>query len=264
MTKPAGNTAAEGQHVTNHGDAADFAMLVRTTAAATAACLRDTLPALSRDWWAARVVNVLSEHQQRTIRERRVQTLDQLDLAALLRILDRNWSEIAHAQDWPREGLSWVKELQHVRNRWAHGAAAPPAADLYRDADTASRLLRLIGADPDAIGSIDEIRTRALQAMSAQEGPEPAAHKAASLPSRRAPAKARSARGKTLEIGRVNRNGQELIRATDMPGNHVNQKLYVMRCTVAGCGHEYGANGADVWLRKCPRCQGGQPGLSLA
>lgn len=25
------------------------------------------------------------------------------------------------------------------------------------------------------------------------------------------------------------------------------------------CGHKYYANGTDIWLRKCPKCQGGRP-----
>jgi hypothetical protein len=29
------------------------------------------------------------------------------------------------------------------------------------------------------------------------------------------------------------------------------------------CGHVYGANGSDIWLRKCPYCQGGAEGLPL-
>lgn len=249
--------------MTEQGNAADFATLIRTATTAIAACLRDRLPALSPDWWTVLVVGVLSEQQQRSIKERRLQTLEALDLAALLRVLDRNWHELSRAHHWPREGLSWVQELQHVRNRWAHGAGTPPPADLYRDADTASRLLRLIGAAPETVGSIEAIRTRALQAIATQDQARPASREAAGLPSDRAPVKKRSGKGKTLEIGRINSNGQELIRATGLPGNHPNQKLYVMRCTAAGCGHTYGANGADVWLRKCPRCQGGQPGLAV-
>ena len=29
------------------------------------------------------------------------------------------------------------------------------------------------------------------------------------------------------------------------------------------CGHHYGANGNYIHSRKCPKCQGGQPGPSL-
>ena len=64
----------------------------------------------------------------------------------------------------------------------------------------------------------------------------------------------RKGRG-TTEPGYVNRNAQTNIRATDLPGTDHLQKIYVLRC--GGCGHEYGANGSDIFQRKCPNCQGG-------
>jgi len=63
----------------------------------------------------------------------------------------------------------------------------------------------------------------------------------------------------TTRIGFVNRNGQVNVRATDLPGNDHLQKIYVLRCE--HCGHEYGANGSDIFQRKCPNCQDGAPGL---
>ena len=65
----------------------------------------------------------------------------------------------------------------------------------------------------------------------------------------------------TTEIGYTNRNKQAVIRKTDMPGNHHNQMIYVLRC--GECKHEYGANGADIFQRRCPKCGGGTPGLAV-
>jgi hypothetical protein len=62
----------------------------------------------------------------------------------------------------------------------------------------------------------------------------------------------------TTRIGFVNRNDQTVVRATGLPGTDHLQRVYALRCK---CGHEYGANGSDIWLRKCPVCQGGKPGL---
>lgn len=64
----------------------------------------------------------------------------------------------------------------------------------------------------------------------------------------------------TTRIGFVNRNRQVNLRATDLPGNDHLQKIYVLRCK--HCEHEYGANGSDIFQRKCPNCQDGAPGLS--
>ena len=65
--------------------------------------------------------------------------------------------------------------------------------------------------------------------------------------------------GGTTRLGYVNRNGQTNIRATDLPGNDHLQRIYVLSC--GRCGHEYGANGSDIFQRKRPHCQGGAPGL---
>ena len=64
---------------------------------------------------------------------------------------------------------------------------------------------------------------------------------------------------KTTRTGYVNRNGQVVIRNTGAPGTDNNQYVYQLACS--HCGHAYGANGSDIHLRLCPRCQGGQPGL---
>ena len=58
-----------------------------------------------------------------------------------------------------------------------------------------------------------------------------------------------------------NRNGQVVVRPTHLAGTDHNQYVYVLRC--GACGHEYGANGSDIFQRKCPNCQSGAPGLPL-
>jgi hypothetical protein len=63
----------------------------------------------------------------------------------------------------------------------------------------------------------------------------------------------------TTRLGYRNRNGQLVVRATGLPGTDHNQTIYVLRCE--NCGNEYGSNGSDNHQRRCPRCQGGRPGL---
>lgn len=65
----------------------------------------------------------------------------------------------------------------------------------------------------------------------------------------------------TTENGYENRNRQVVMRDTGMPGTDHNQRIYHLRCL--NCGHEYGANGADIFERKCPDCGGGKPGLPI-
>jgi hypothetical protein len=65
----------------------------------------------------------------------------------------------------------------------------------------------------------------------------------------------------TTRPGYVNRNDQTVVRSTPLPGNDHMQYIYVLRC--GKCRNEYGANGSDIFQRKCPLCQGGAPGLDF-
>ena len=81
--------------------------------------------------------------------------------------------------------------------------------------------------------------------------------------SKMAPAKTKgkttSGNLKTTEPGYVNRNRQEVICGTDLPGNDHNQVVYILHCH--DCGMRYGANGSDIFQRRCPGCGGGRTGL---
>lgn len=69
----------------------------------------------------------------------------------------------------------------------------------------------------------------------------------------------KAARGETTRPGYINENGQITIRNTGIPGNHYNQKIYQIACS--RCGLNYGANGCDIFERKCPRCGDGEEGI---
>ena len=56
--------------------------------------------------------------------------------------------------------------------------------------------------------------------------------------------------------GYVNKNNQRNNGKTSIPGTGNGQWFYDMECL--NCGYKYHANGHDVWLRKCPKCQGGR------
>ena len=64
----------------------------------------------------------------------------------------------------------------------------------------------------------------------------------------------------TTAPGYVNRNQQKNRGTRGVAGTDHLQKAYELECQK--CGHHYGANGTDIWQRKCPRCQGGAPGIS--
>lgn len=69
-------------------------------------------------------------------------------------------------------------------------------------------------------------------------------------------------KGYSTRPGFTNANGQTVIGPTGLPGTDHGQSVYVLRC--GHCSEKYGANGSDIWLRKCPHCQRGRPGLPVA
>jgi len=114
--------------------------------------LQRELPTFSDAWWKVHVVERLSFQQQRVVAERRQSSLEQLDLAALLRTFDQNWYELSQKLALPREARNWIKELQTIRNKWAHlSTEGSPPSEIYRDADTLSRLLNVISASPQTV-----------------------------------------------------------------------------------------------------------------
>ena len=129
--------------------------------------LNVTLPGLSADWWKTNVLGRLSENQIEAINTHRYERLSQLDLAALLRVFDRNWYEIRTSHAMPTEGRNWLKELQSIRNRWAHmNSEGRSAADLYRDLDTLVRFLKMIEARESKLNKVRSARDRALSKIS--------------------------------------------------------------------------------------------------
>lgn len=145
--------------------------LLRGSAKAISEWLEGSLPKLCPNWWSEHVVNRLTFQQQRLVEEKRVCTLLELDFAAILRVLDQNWSELAGVQPLPREARNWIKELQNVRNRWAHapvGGVNP--TDAFRDADTLERLLIIVRADSQLLQQIKEFKETTLSRMSGMLG----------------------------------------------------------------------------------------------
>ena len=130
------------------------------------------LPKLSAEWWQRLVVDRLSFQQQRTVQERKYNTLQHLDFAALLRVLDQNWNELCDRLGLPREGRTWIKELQTVRNKWAHlSADSMQAAETYRDADTLGRLLKMIGSGSASLDAVEATKAACIATMAERMRP---------------------------------------------------------------------------------------------
>ena len=104
------------------------------------------------DWWKKCVRWKLSVPQERLLDERKTQKLTDLDLAALLRVLEKNWRELSMSLGLPRDGRTLVNEVRNIRNRYAHeGLAGTLLEDQQRDADTLARYLALIETDDSVV-----------------------------------------------------------------------------------------------------------------
>ena len=111
------------------------------------AVLDSVLPKLAQDWWKSRVVDKLTFQQQAFARNLPAGALNQLDLAALLRLADQNWFELSQHVNLSKEARNWLKEAMTIRNRWAHLPADGLDDEIhYRDVDTLERLLQTLGA----------------------------------------------------------------------------------------------------------------------
>ena len=129
--------------------------LLEQAAAALCEKLEELLPSLSDTWWETCVEARLSFRQRQRVRQRSISRLDQLDLAALLRLVDQNWYELADSNQWPYEARNFVKEMQTVRNRWAHAeVTSPPREDVYRDLDTLHRFLAFVCPEVELTGRV--------------------------------------------------------------------------------------------------------------
>lgn len=146
------NDCSNGEQ--NHIDAS-MTMLLSQAAKQLVPFLEKVLPSISDKWWEQCVLNALSFQQRRRIEQQKVISLVSLDLAALLRVLDQNWYQISAKLELPSETRHFVKEMQTVRNRWAHaGTEDLPIEDTYRDMDTLQRLATVIGADANLIQQV--------------------------------------------------------------------------------------------------------------
>jgi SNF2 family DNA or RNA helicase len=117
--------------------------------------LETILPSLYDEWWKQAVVDNLSFQQRQRMEQRNINSLGALDLAALLRVLDQNWYQISNKLNLPSEARHFVKEMQTIRNRWAHTSTEGISVDdTYRDLDTLQRFAVTIQADDDLIQEI--------------------------------------------------------------------------------------------------------------
>jgi ATP-dependent helicase HepA len=126
--------------------------------------LERQLPVFGVGWWSSGVLGALNYSQRRTAEERGWQSLDDLDVAALLRVIDANWDVFKPTARLTYDSRTWLKEAISLRNRLAHeapGARRDVARDL-RDLDTLARLAEALDPDGATTAVLVEARNAAI------------------------------------------------------------------------------------------------------
>ena len=88
------------------------------------------LPRVSDEWWQECVIDNLSYAQRELAQERGYSKLEDLDLAALLRVADKSWYDMRAFAYLPTSERECVRRMMKVRNNWAHVAGALPGKDV--------------------------------------------------------------------------------------------------------------------------------------
>jgi len=151
--------------------------------------LERELPSLGPDWWSLAVLSKLSYQQRATADENEWSSLSDLDVAALLRVVDANWDLFRRRNLVKWDARNWLKEASSVRNRWAHEVPgrAPSPDRVYRDLDTLTLLAdALLPGSPEAT-QLSEARAEALAVLApatTTDRDEPVPQSPAEVPAR--------------------------------------------------------------------------------
>jgi hypothetical protein len=88
--------------------------------------LNDALPRTSKNWWKKSVIDKLSILQREKAIKENYTKLEDFDLSALLRILDKAWYEINNVYYLNPRERECAEDMLRVRNNWAHCSANLP------------------------------------------------------------------------------------------------------------------------------------------
>ena len=115
--------------------------------------LMKKLPRITPDWWQELVLNNLSQMQKDKVINRGITNISGLDLAAVLRIVDRNWFSITSTFFINNKERANIKNMMRVRNTWAHIAPTDISQkQVIKDVETIMALMQTFDC------SMNEIR----------------------------------------------------------------------------------------------------------
>lgn len=118
--------------------------------------LEDKLPKLTQNWWNELVYNNLSQLQRDNVDAKKITELKGLDLAALLRVVDRNWYVITSTWFVNNKERQNIKDMMSVRNSWAHISSEELSKEkVIRDVEVIMNLMQAFDASTSEIRSME-------------------------------------------------------------------------------------------------------------
>jgi len=135
----------------------------------TSSFLKQALPQIGDDkYWEKYVLPPLSPQQKRQLDREHKHDIDDLDFAALIKILIKHWSEISYKlkiKD-PSDSRTILHGMKDIRNKYSHtGSKRPPNDTLYRHLDNIYQYLVMIDAGEDVVGKVASEKNRVLVSM---------------------------------------------------------------------------------------------------
>ncbi|MCR5630099.1 SNF2-related protein [Eubacterium sp.] len=115
------------------------------------------LPKITDDWWQDLVYNNLSLLQREQVDLKNITDLKGLDLAALLRVFDRNWFVITSSCFINFKERQNIKEMMVVRNSWAHITSEELSKEkVIHDVQVIIELMQTCDAEMNATRDMEE------------------------------------------------------------------------------------------------------------
>ena len=120
--------------------------------------LSKMLPRVSDDWWQECVISNLSYNQREIAENNQYSQLSDFDLAALLRITDKSWYAMRNFAYLPTKDREQVREMQKVRNRWAHYSSGMADKDaIVYDINVLHAFLSWLEAPLSVLNDVDRL-----------------------------------------------------------------------------------------------------------
>ena len=143
--------------------AGKFSKLLLLATEKISSWLQSELPTCDEKWWDSFVISALTYQQKQRVERTNITSISQLDLAALLRIFDRNWYQLSQKYNFSHQDRNYFKEMQTVRNRWAHiDTSSFSSEDVYRDLDTLQRVILKIYPNDTLGGEIKDFKEKVI------------------------------------------------------------------------------------------------------